>query len=142
MNTTPITIEQIEERFAQLAIDVSEGVADPLQAYAFLQRAEKAAEPMKKAVKAEAMEQALAMNADKEKVNYRGHSFQVRPGRSMFKYDHIESWKTAEAEKKRIEELAKMAAKIGAEVPDTETGELVAPAHVAYAEGSLIVSIA
>lgn len=142
MNTTPITIEQIEERFAQLAIDVAEGVADPLQAYAFLQRAEKAAEPMKKAVKAEAMEMAISLNADKEKVSYRGHTFQVRPGRSMFKYDHIKSWKTAEAEKKRIEELAKMAAKIGAEVPDTETGEAIPPAHVTYAEGSLIVSIA
>jgi len=142
MKNTLITIEQIEGYFAQLAIDVAEGASDPLDAYAILSRAEKAAEPMKKAVKAEAMEQALAMSADKEKVNYRGHTFQVRPGRSMYKYDHIESWKASEAEKKRIEELAKVAAKVGAEVPDTETGEMIPPAHVAYAEGSLIVSIA
>jgi len=142
MNTTPITIEQIEGYFAQLAIDVAEGVSDPLDAYAILSRAEKAAEPMRKAVKAEAVKDALAINADKEKVSYHGHLFEFRPGRSMYKYDHIESWKASEAEKKRIEELAKVAAKVGAEVPDTETGEMIPPAHVAYAEGSLIVSIA
>jgi len=89
MKNTLITIEQIEGYFAQLAIDVAEGVSDPLDAYAILSRAEKAAEPMKKAVKAEAMEQALAMSADKEKVNYRGHTFQLRPGKRMYKYSHI-----------------------------------------------------
>lgn len=140
MRTEPITIEEIEQRFAQLAIDVAEGEIDPMDAYAFLSRAEKAAEPMKKAVKAEAMEMALSFGADKEKVVVRGHCFQVRPGRSMYNYSHINSWAQAEKEKKRIEELAKAAAKVGAEVPDVVTGEVIPPAHVTYAEGSLIVS--
>ena len=134
-----LTIEQVEEHLTDLALGVAEGETDAMDAYAFISRVEKAAEPLKKSVKAIAMERALEFGADKAPVQYHGHSFELRRGGSMYSYKHIGSWATAEAEKKRLEELAKAAAKIGAEVPDAETGEMIPPAIVTYKEDSLIV---
>ena len=135
-----ITIEQVEEFFSNRALDVAEGMADPMDVYAELSRTEKLTEALKKAVKEGAMAQALEHGADKERVAYHGHTFEVRKGRSMYSFKHIESWAKAEEEKKRIEELAKIAAKKNVEVADTETGEVIPPAHVTYAADSLIVS--
>jgi hypothetical protein len=135
-----ISIEQVEEFFSNRAMDVAEGMADPMDVYAELSRTEKLTEALKAAVKAEAMSKALEFGADKEKISYHGHSFQVRKGRSMYDFKHIGPWKAAEEEKKRVEELAKAAAKAQQEIADPETGEVIAPAIVTYASDSLIVS--
>jgi predicted transcriptional regulator len=135
-----ISIEQVEEFFSNRAMDVAEGVADPMDVYAELSRTEKLTNALKDAVKAEAIERAKEHGADKEKVSYHGHTFQFRQGRSIYNYKHIAPWKAAEAEKKRIEELAKAAAKAQQEIADPETGEAIAPVIVTYASDSLIVS--
>lgn len=135
-----ITIEQVEEFFSDRALDVAEGMADPMDVYAELSRAAKVIDPLKEAVKAEAMERAIAMGADRGKQPYHGYTFEVRKGRSTYGFKHISSWVQAEEGRKRIEELAKAAAKVGAEVPDTETGEMIAPAHITFAADSLIVN--
>lgn len=134
-----ITVQDIEQLMAALAIGVAEGETDPLEAYAFLNRVEKAAEPLKKAVKEEAIAKALEYGSDKEPFQYKGSEFRFQKGRSIYSFKHIESWSKLEENKKRIEELAKLAAKNNAEVVDKETGELIAPAHVTYAADSLIV---
>jgi hypothetical protein len=115
-------------------------MADPMDVYAELSRTEKLTEGLKKAVKEEAMAKALVYRADKEEVAYNGHTFEVRKGRAMNKYDHIGIWAEADRRRKEIEEIAKLAAKRNCELPDPETGEAIPPAHVTYAADSLIVS--
>jgi hypothetical protein len=135
-----ITIEDVEEFFSNRAMDVAEGVADPMVVYAELSRAAKVIDPLKDAVKAEAIERATEHGADKGKIPYKGYTFEFRKGRSMYDYKHIAPWKDAEAERKRIEELAKAAAKAQQEIADPETGEVIAPVIVTYASDSLIVT--
>jgi len=136
-----MSIEEIEHFMADIAIGVAEGEVDALEAYAMLKRIEKAAEPLSKAVKEEAIAKALEYGADKEPFKYKGSEFRFQKGRSMYSFKHIDSWSKAEEEKKRIEELAKFAAKNNAEVADQETGEMIPPAHVTYAADSLIVKV-
>lgn len=134
--------QEILTSIQDLAMDVAEGNLDPLEVFGFLQVLRKEAEQMEKAVKEEAMDAALALGVDKAPTTYKGFSVKFVPSRTSYKFDHIGPWSEVEKRKKYIEELAKLAAKQGAEQVDHETGEPIPPAHTAHSKEGLSISLA
>lgn len=134
-----LTLQEISTHLENLAMDVAEGEADAMDVYAALQSIRKSADLMEKAVKEEAIEEAMKWGADKGPVERNGFLFQFKSGRSMFKYDHIPVIRETSKRLKHLQELAKSGTKKGAEQVDTDTGELIAPAIVEYAKDSLSV---
>lgn len=134
-----LTLQEISTHLENLAMDVAEGEADAMDVYAALQSIRKSADLMEKAVKEEAIEKAMQFGADKGPVERNGFVFQFKSGRSMYKYSHIKPWEEAQKRMKMLEELAKLGAKNSCEMPDPETGEVIAPAIVEYSKDSLSV---
>lgn len=134
--------QEILTAIEDLAIEVAEGNADALETFSFLQIVRKKADDMEKAVKEEAMETAMALGVDKAPTTYKGCLIKFVPSRTTYKFDHIGPWKEAEKRKKYLEDLAKMAAKQGAEQVDSETGELIPPVHTSFSKEGLSISIA
>ena len=134
-----ITLRDISTHMETLAMDVAEGEADAMDVYAALQSIRKSADLMEKAVKDNAIEEAMKWGADKGPVERNGFVFRFQSGRSMYKYSHIKPWEEAQKRMKMLEELAKLGQKNGCEMPDPETGEVIAPAIVEYSKDSLSV---
>lgn len=124
-----------------LAMEVAEGNADALETYSFLQIVRKKADDMEKAVKDEAMETAMALGVDKAPTTYKGCLIKFVPSRTTYKFDHIGPWAEVNERRKYLEELAKLAAKKGAEQVDSETGELIPPAQAQHSKEGLSISL-
>lgn len=123
-----------------LAMDVAEGEIDAMDVYGTLQSIRKHADSMEKAVKQQAIDEAVdTWGADKEPVERNGFLFTYRSGGMTYKYDHIESWKDAKAGMVDIQEIAKDALKKGCELPNPETGEMIPPAVAKNSASSLSV---
>ena len=133
--------QEILTSIQDLAMDVAEGNLDPLEVFGFLQVLRKEAELMEKAVKEEAMDAAMALGVDKAPTTYKGFSVKFVPSRTSYKFDHIGPWKEVEERKKYLEELAKLAAKKGGDQVDSETGELIPPAHTSFSKEGLSISL-
>ena len=134
--------QEILTSIQDLAMDVAEGNRDPLEVFGFIQVLRKESEKMEKAVKEEAMEKALALGVDKAPTTYKGLLVKWVPSRTSYKYDHIGPWKEVEERKKYLEELAKLAAKNGSDQVDSETGEVIPPAHTSFSKEGLSISLA
>lgn len=135
-----MNLQDIETFLENLALDVAEGVADPLEVYATIQSIRKVADPLEKSVKAEAIDKALEHNGEKEPFNYKGFTFTYRKGAKRYDYNHISAWKTAKESLSDIEALAKKGAEKNMEMVNPETGEVIEPAHMKFNADSLSVS--
>jgi hypothetical protein len=137
MNTHEI-ITHIQD----LAMEVAEGNQDALEVFGLLQVLRKEADNMEKAVKEQAMETAMGLGVEKSPTSYKGFNIKFVPSRTSYKFDHIGPWAEAEKRKKYLEDLAKLAAKNGGDQVDSETGEIIPPAHTSFSKEGLSISLA
>ena len=131
-----MNLQEIEDYLTNLALDVADGMKEPLEVYATLQAIRKAAEPLEKSIKEEAIERAIEYGADKEPVSFHGFTFSFKQGRKMPQYKENSAWVTANEEQKVIESLAKKAEAIGEPQVNPATGEFVDPVRYTYASSN------
>lgn len=73
----------------------------------------------------------------KEVINRRGYDVDIARGRAMWKYDNVSAWVSLKSKMKDIEKLAQQVATKGVEITDTDTGEIIEPASVTYAQDTI-----
>lgn len=127
---TKLVSEALEEGQEQKALEVF----GKLQTFAdFVSAAANKLKPI-------AIDHALkAYKVDEDKFGLKGFVFSYVKPRSQYNFKGIESWVRLEKEKKRIEELSKVAAKNGVQIADEETGEVIPPCVITYTKEGLSV---
>ena len=132
-----------EAEITKLVSEVHSGDADAMEAFAklktFADRVSAAADEVKPIALDEAIN---GYGIEQDKVSHKGFVFSYVKPRSQYNFKGIESWVRLEKEKKRIEELSKVAAKNGVEIADEETGEIIPPCIITYTKEGLSVKTA
>jgi len=122
-----------------LAVDVIQGVEDPLKAYAILKDVQS---KVKEAL--EGISEDVLNEASKHGKNFEMHgfNFEQRNGKATYSFKHIPEIVKKEIELKALKDLSKEAYKMsqtGLEVVNIGEGNMITPALVTYSKDSVIV---
>jgi hypothetical protein len=132
-------VNSFKETISEAVVRVQEGMSDPLEIYAYLKDLEKHLKISIDNVKEHALTEAEKF--EDKTFEHLGLNFELRNGKSTYKFDHIDLWKDKKAELKRLEDIAKASLKNGSVAIDSDTGEEIPPAKVSFSKDSLIVKL-
>ena len=131
-------IYEIENYLNDLLASVEDGEVSALATFAQISDISRLVNDVMEKVKNVAIAEAEAWQ-EASFTEY-GRKFTKVPPRRMVKYDGVPQWQDLTARRKRIEELALVAAtKFGATIVDDETGEIIPPAEISYSKPSISV---
>jgi len=122
-----------------MAIEVQEGLTDPLVAYAHCKAIEKQLKETLEIVYASAIQEAEKYPPSFE---HEGFKFQRKNGRTMYDFSGIESINEAKRKVKELESLSKQALSAGergSTIVDDETGEVITPPKVKFTKDTLSI---
>lgn len=129
-----------EAEITKLVSEAHSGDADAMEVFAklktFADRVSAAADEVKPLAIDEAVN---GYGIEQDKVSHKGFVFSYVKPRSQYNFKGIPSWVKLEEDRKRIEELSKVAAKNGVEIADEETGEVIPPCVITYTKEGLSV---
>jgi hypothetical protein len=119
----------------QIASDADCGLADPLEVFIQLKQIEKSLEAALTSIRESAIKEAAKY--PEKTFSYKGAEVTKKSGSARYDYKHISGWAKLESDRKRIEDLAKLAASKSVQVTDELTGEIIEPARVTYTAETL-----
>jgi len=125
----------------QLVEQAKEGETDVMEAYGKLKTFADSILEAADSIKQLALDEALKDRIEQDKISRFGYTFSYVKPRSMYNYSGISTWRDAENERKRIEEISKTAAKQNVEIMDLETGEIIPPCIITYSKEGLSVKL-
>jgi len=128
----------MKDQINKAVAEVLEGVADPLEVYAFLYDLEKYISEAKKSVQEYAIHEAEKFG--QKTFEHKGLKFTRNEGRKIYDFKRINKWVDLRSQLDEVERLAKQAATSTATLVD-EHGEIIEPAIVKFSSASLIVKI-
>lgn len=123
----------IEEPY-NLIQKVQNGQVRASNAYVTLRALKSEIEHAIKQIEGQIVDELTYLN-DKEDLIVSGYKISHVAGRTSFDYIQSSMWKEADAEKKRIERLIKIATKDGVSIVDQHTGEIIEPVEMKQGNG-------
>ena len=131
-------MNQVNQILSEAVDQVINGMADPLEVFAYLKEVEKHLAKCK-----EEIENDVFAEADRygdKTFEHKGFKFTKTDGRATYDFKDIEQWNKQKAILKDIEDKSKAAAKNNKITMVTEDGEVVQPCLVKYSKPSISVS--
>ena len=131
-------MNQVNQILSEAVEQVINGMADPLEVFAYLKEVEKHLAKCK-----EEIENDVFAEADRygdKTFEHKGFKFTKNDGRATYDFKDIEQWNRQKAILKDIEEKSKAAAKNNKITMVTEDGEVIQPCLIKYSKPSISVS--
>lgn len=125
----------IEEPY-NLIQKVQDGQLKASNAYVTLRALKSEIEYAIKKIEGQLVDEITYLN-DKEDLIVSGYKISHVAGRTSYDFTQSSMWKDADAEKKRIERLIKIATKDGVSIVDQHTGEIIEPVEMKQGNGYL-----
>jgi beta-N-acetylglucosaminidase len=131
-------MNQVNQILSEAVEQVINGMADPLEVFAYLKEVEKHLAKCK-----EEIENDVFTEADRygdKTFEHKGFKFTKTDGRATYDFKDIEQWNKQKEILKDIEEKSKAAAKNNKITMVTEDGEVIQPCLIKYSKPSISVS--
>ena len=123
-----------EQDPAQIKLQVERGEIKASYGYVLLRSIESIIKEIIKDVEQEVVGE-LTLLDDKEDLVALGHKISHIKGRTSFSFKESPIWKDVNSEKKRVENLIKVATTKNVEVVDKITGEIIEPVTLKHGKG-------
>jgi hypothetical protein len=134
----PATTESdIIDYITNLSFQVADGKRNPLRSYITLKRISELCAGVIKDIQESAIDE--AMKYGEKKFQEAGAMVELKSAAGKWDYAHIQSIAATEQRLKALNEIAKQAYKLGTEIPDPQTGEMIPPAQ--FTEGKQTIAI-
>lgn len=114
--------------------DVELGEMKPSKAYVMLRALKSEIDEAMKKVEAELVSE-LTYLSNHEDLIVDGYKITHMQGRKSYDYKGCSLWREADAERKRIERIIKLATNDGVSVVDNHTGEIIEPVELKHGSG-------
>lgn len=134
----PATTENdVIDYITNLSFQVAEGKRNALKTYISLKRIAELSAGVIKEIQESAIDE--AMKYGEKKFQEAGAMVELKSAAGKWDYAHIQSIAATEQRLKALNEIAKQAYKLGTEIPDPQTGEMIPPAQ--FTEGKQTIAI-